>query len=136
MSESKPKLNLMVINNRNFTLTSTKGHSIKFEKGVPVHVPPAVLREALEAGAEHADGASPVIEEHVRTDDAPADPTDRAPLISKAIEKLVAENERDNFTAAGAPAPAAVSRVVGFKVQAKEIAPLWQLYHDIQADTK
>mgnify|MGYP000181450153 CR=1 FL=1 len=63
-------------------------------------------------------------------------PGQRAPLILAAIEKLVAENARDSFTAAGSPAVGAVSEAVGFKVQAKEIATVWQQYHDKVAADK
>jgi hypothetical protein len=57
-------------------------------------------------------------------------------LILAAIEKLVAENARDDFTAAGSPTVGAVSEAVGFKVQAKEIATVWQQYHDKVAADK
>ena len=47
-----------------------------------------------------------------------------------------AENARDSFTAAGSPTVGAVSEAVGFKVQAKEIATVWQQYHDKVAADK
>lgn len=134
MAEAKSKTTLVL--NRNFTLTTTKGHSIAFVKGEPTHVPPAIYQEALAIGAIPPDGADPVVEDVVKTDNAPGDPAERAPLILAAIEKLVAENARDNFTAAGSPTVDAVSKLVGFKVQSKEIAPVWQSYHDKVAADK
>jgi hypothetical protein len=120
----------MLVLNRNYTLTTTKGHSVAFVKGQPTHVPPAIYKEALAIGAMPPDGEEPMIEEDVRTDNAPSDPADRAVLILAAIEKLVAENARDNFTAAGSPTVGAVSGLVGFRVQAKEVATVWQQYHE------
>ena len=131
MSEAKSKTLLVL--NRNYVLTTTKGHSVAFEKGVPTHVPPAIYQEALTIGAIPPDGEDPHVEDVVKTDNAPSDPAERAPLILDAIEKLVAENARENFTAAGSPTVDAVTKAVGFKVQSKEIATVWQQYHDKQA---
>ena len=131
MSEAKSKTLLVL--NRNYVLTTTKGHSVAFEKGVPTHVPPAIYQEALTIGAIPPDGEDPHVEDVVKTDNAPSDPAERAPLILAAIEKLVAENARENFTAAGSPTVDAVTKAVGFKVQSKEIATVWQQYHDKQA---
>ena len=134
MAEAKSKTLLVL--NRNYVLTTTKGHSVSFVKGEPTHVPPAIYQEALAIGAIPPDGEDPHVEDVVKTDNAPADPAERAPLILAAIEKLVAENARDNFTAAGSPTVGAVSEAVGFKVQAKEIATVWQQYHDKVAADK
>ncbi len=131
MSEAKSKTLLVL--NRNYVLTTTKGHSVAFEKGVPTHVPPAIYQEALTIGAIPPDGEDPHVEDVVKTDNAPSDPAERAPLILAAIEKLVVENARENFTAAGSPTVDAVTKAVGFKVQSKEIATVWQQYHDKQA---
>ena len=131
MSEAKSKTLLVL--NRNYVLTTTKGHSVAFEKGLPTHVPPAIYQEALTIGAIPPDGEDPHVEDVVKTDNAPSNPAERAPLILDAIEKLVAENARDNFTAAGSPTVDAVAKAVGFKVQSKEIATVWQQYHDKQA---
>ena len=131
MAEAKSKTLLVL--NRNYVLTTTKGHSVAFEKGVPTHVPPAIYQEALAIGAIPPDGEDPHVEDVVKTDNAPSDPAERAPLILAVIEKLVAENARENFTAAGSPTVDAVTKAVGFKVQSKEIATVWQQYHDKQA---
>lgn len=131
MAEAKSKTLLVL--NRNYVLTTTKGHSVAFVKGVPTHVPPAIYQEALTIGAIPPDGEDPHVEDVVKTDNAPSDPAERAPLILAAIEKLVAENARENFTAAGSPTVDAVTKAVGFKVQSKEIATVWQQYHDKQA---
>lgn len=128
MSEFKSKT--MLVLNRNYVLTTTKGHSVEFVKGVPTHVPPAIYQEALSIGAMPPDGEEPQIEEKVVLDNAPADPAERAPLIMEAIERLVAANARDDFTAAGSPSVSAVTRETGFKVQGKEIATVWAAYHE------
>ena len=55
MTEAKSKTLLVL--NRNYVLTTTKGHSVAFEKGKPTHVPPAIYQEALAIGAIPPDGA-------------------------------------------------------------------------------
>ena len=72
MAEAKSKTLLVL--NRNYVLTTTKGHSVAFEKGKPTHVPPAIYQEALAIGAIPPDGEEPQIEDVVKTDNAPGDP--------------------------------------------------------------
>lgn len=115
--------------NRNFTLTTTLGHSIQFVKDQPTHVPPAMYRAALEIGAQPVAGAAPQVEDE--TPSAPVlDPSERNDKIGEAIELLVDRNEREDFTAAGAPTVSAVSSLVGFKVSGAEVTAAWQLYHE------
>jgi hypothetical protein len=128
MAEAKSKTLLVL--NRDFVLTTTKGHSVAFKKGEPTHVPPAIYQEALGIGAMPPDGEAPQVEDEGKKAQAPSDPAERGPLILAAIEKLVETNERDDFTAAGSPAVDAVTKLVGFKVQAKEVATVWQAYHE------
>lgn len=129
MKKALPKLVL----SRNYVLTTTKGHSIEFVKGVPVQVPPIVYADAIAIGAVPEDGSDPDILEEKARPTAPADPAERTPLIMKAIEALVERNEREDFTAAGSPTVDALSKQVGFKVQSKEIAAVWQAFHDKKA---
>lgn len=122
-----------LILNRNYTLTTTKGHSVVFVKNKPTFVPNAIYQEAIAIGAQPADGTDPdVLKDEVK-DNTPVDPAERAPLILAAIEAITARNAREDFTAAGTPTAAAVTKEVGFKVQAKEIAPVMQQYHDDKA---
>ena len=119
--------------NRDYTMTTNKGHVICFVKDVPTHVPPVVYNEAIAIGALPADGKNADVIEDDRKDQTPIDPADRAPLILMAIEALFERNEREDFTAAGAPTVDAVSKEVDFKVSAKEIAASLQVYHNTKA---
>lgn len=118
--------------NRTFTLTTLRGHSISFTANTPVHVPPDVFADAVAIGAQLADGGAPDILPPQKNDRAP-DPNDRAPLILAAIEEIVTGNERKDFTSGGIPSVKAVERVAGFDVDAKEVAVVWQQYHDAKA---
>ena len=129
MSKSSRKMIL----NRNHTMTSTYGHSVRFVKDQPVHVPPALYHEALAIGALFADGET--LEVEVKNEDgAPTDPQARSEAIYKAVVALVERNDVDDFTAAGSPKVDAVTRAAGFKVVSKEIATAWQTHHDRKAE--
>ena len=88
---------------------------------------------AIAIGAQPADGSDPNVLEDKKDSKAPADPAERSPLILAAVEKIVAGNERKDFTAAGSPTVKAVERELGFDVDAREIAAVWQEYHEKKA---
>lgn len=127
--EELPKLVL----NRNYVLATTKGHTIAFKKGEPTYVPASVYQDAIAIGAQPEDGSDPNVLKDEKPGTAPADPAERNPLILAVIEKLVAGNERKDFTAAGSPTVKAVERELGFDVDAREIATVWQEYHEKKA---
>lgn len=121
--------------NRNHVLTSLLGHSIRFEKGVPVDVPPVLYAEVLAIGGEFADGeglAAPVTIGTVE----PVDPVERAAVIFQACLAIAEKNDNRDFTASGAPKPDAVSAAVSFKVSAKDVAKAWQQRADKIAEEK
>lgn len=124
-----PKLVL----NRDHVLATTKGHTIAFKKGEPTHVPASCYQDAIAIGAQPADGSDPNVLEDKKGSKAPADPAERSPMILAVIEKIVAGNERKDFTAAGSPTVKAVEREVGFDVDAREVATVWQEYHEKKA---
>lgn len=123
----------MLVLNRNYTMATTKGHVIAFEKNKPTAVPKSAYNDAIAIGAMPADGADPDVLPNEKNDVVPQDPADRNPLIYAALVKLIERNDREDFTAAGSPTVDAVSREVGFKVAAKEIAGQWQEYHEKKA---
>lgn len=120
--------------NRNYVLGSTFGHSVLFEKDVPTFVPAQLISAALAIGALPEDG-QPVEGLHEKPPEGspPTDPAERSALILMAIESLAEKNLREDFTAAGSPTVDAVTREIGFRVQAREIALAWQKYHDKKA---
>lgn len=124
---------MLLILNRNFTLTTNKGHSIEFKEGVPTHVPGVVYQDALAIGAVPSEGGAPKLPKEPTVPEPITDVDDRASHIMAAIKLLVERNGRGDFTAAGAPAVDAVFDITGFRVQAKEIAVVWQAYRDTKA---
>lgn len=109
---------------RSATIVTTYGHAIEFVKNKPVSVPQIVVPELAAVGAVPVDGPSEgdtASESRIEE----VDPGERAKAIKKAILAMAARNIREEFTASGAPNANVVSKEVGFKVQTKEIIPVW-----------
>jgi hypothetical protein len=110
------------------TIASVRGHIIEFPgktaEGLTfVHVPPVVVPEAIAAGLMPESEIEEVEESAVPQ--APLDPEARKAAVFKAFEQLVAAGERDDFAGNSFPKAEAVTRVLGWKVDSKEIKVLW-----------
>lgn len=102
---------------RNHIVNSTLGHALRFEKGVPLEVPPALYPEVIAAGGipeEHVD------DEPVARKAEPTDPEEREALLVAAIAELVERGAREDFTASGTPSPKALAAKVGFQARTTE----------------
>lgn len=108
---------------RNYTLASVYGHTIRFDKGVPTHVPPEVYKEAMSVGAVPEDeiAEDPKPEGKVE----PVDPEARKAEIFAAFEQLALRASRDDFTAGGTPRDKALEGILGWKIANKERDMLW-----------
>ena len=108
---------------RDFTHASALGHAIEFKKGVPTMVPPALYAEVRAIGAvpegELPEEAGPV------TSTEPTDPTKRADDILAAISLMADRNDRNDFSATGAPRVPALAAVLGWKPTTQERDQLW-----------
>ena len=120
--------------NRNYTLRSLQGRSIAFEKGQPVHVPPELVKEALEAGAEpvgveNFDRATALLGEEVDTTQPEfMSPDELLASLKKAFVAIEARNGRNDFTAGGAPHLKAIEKVIGYSPTVRERDEAWRLY--------
>lgn len=112
------------VSQRKFDLVSTLGHVIGFEKGVPINVPPALHKDAIAAGCVAVDGE---VEFDVakKADPSPADPAERAEMISMALVDMKERNVSSEFNANGTPKVKIVAGITGFDVTAAEVAELW-----------
>ena len=119
--------------NRNYILTTTAGRSIQFVKGQPTFVPPMMVRDAVAIGASPADGSEVDVLDPEPVDLVPKDMIAREEAIADAIEKIVAGGGRKDFTSAGSPHIKAVTRVLGWEPDPREIAKMWGDYLERQA---
>ena len=118
----------MMVTRRNYWLSTTKGHSVNFKAGEPTFVSPTIVADAIAIGAELAEGEAPVDitpDTPQGPNTGPADQTIREQQVLDAINLLVAENHRDSFAASGIPKADAVTKLVGYKVDKREVQAVW-----------
>lgn len=130
---NQPK-QFLFVSHRNITIGSTQGYSIEFQKGVPTHVPRAMHAEVMEKGVLPCDAkgetldapeASKLAPDAPRVMVAPEDPEERKEKILEVIKALCKTNSSKDFSAGGVPSATSVSMALGWKVDAKEIRPIW-----------
>lgn len=119
--------------NRNYALSTTKGHSVNFKKGEKVWVPHSIVSEALAVGAVPEEPISVLPEESKNT--VPMD-AKRKELIFAAFEKLVLRAGRGDFSASGHPHPKKVEEILGFEVPQIEREKLWMEYNDLKEEER
>lgn len=137
MSQDAPK-QFLFISHRTINVGSTQGHSIQFEKGKPTHVPRSMHTAVMEKGCIPCDekgapldapAATAIVE---ATDPAagklasPEDAEERAVAIRGVIKKLYERNSARDFSAGGVPSAEAITFELGWRVDPKEILPIWK----------
>jgi hypothetical protein len=124
---------LEMVMQRNRIVRSLSGHTIAFEKGKPILVQDAAIKDCVQAGAVRADGEElpeTVVDELDEVGKKivvpPAGLERKKMLLSffKAMQ-MNQEAHRTHFTAAGRPRSNYVSQTLGFDVPAQEIEGLW-----------
>ena len=118
---------------RNFILRSKFGHAINFRTGKPTHVPPVCVAEAVAIGAQGVEDTVDVIGDEPK-EEVHLAPHEREEHIMKAIEKLVARNERNDFTGAGLPDLRRMNALLDFEATKPERDMVWQKYQAIIAE--
>jgi hypothetical protein len=117
--------------NRTYNLVG-KGHNIRFTKGVPTHVPPELVREALSIGAESVSGKVDVLgPEEVPPVQLTA--VDKEALFFKAFDALIEKNEREDFGGDGKPTVTALKKILPFELDKKSRDVALQRYRDDRA---
>lgn len=120
---------------RNFTLRTTKGHTISFAKGEPAWVPPMCVPDAVAIGAVAQNEAVDVL------GDEPAPVTtlsadERQQKLFAAFDTMLSRSERNDFTASGLPHARRLTGMVGFDVGNRERDDAWQLYTRSKAEAE
>lgn len=114
--------------NRNYTLRTRLGHCITFKRGKPTHVPPMVVKQAIEIGAQPLDQS--ILDEIEKADepmrrDEAQNPELREKRIREELTAMRARNLREYFTASGTPSLKHLSMLVGFEVDKHERDRIW-----------
>lgn len=118
----------LYVSQRDVTVTSTTGHTIRFTKGVPVSVPYQMRRLCLERGVLPADPTAPVLDDddsQPAKPDAPLSLQERDELIREAMIEMIETKKRDDFTATGLPKVDRLAKITGFEVSMAERDRIW-----------
>ena len=115
------------------------GHSIRFEKDKPMHVPPALHAEVRKWGGVPAEGEEEAVQAEIDAE-ASKDPGFQKPsdepqgeprtnMLLEACDALVGRNSSKDFGGNGAPKITAILDMVGFRIDANERNTIWALYN-------
>lgn len=90
---------------RDYTLRTTKGHTIRFKKMTPKMIPKSVESEAMRFGAFPTDADEKAAEQSKdEADSQPKAPDEpRETRIRNAIAQMIEDNVREEWTANGRP---------------------------------
>lgn len=116
---------------RNITIASTFGHSVRFEKGVPMGVPPSMYPEVLAAGGVPDEDT---YEEPKLASAVPQSQHEREQAMFEVFEKLVLADRSGDFTSGGTPRDKTMERELGWPVDAKETAAAWKKFRQQPAE--
>lgn len=125
------------VSHRDIVLRSAQsGQAIRFVAGEEQTLPSNMYQAALDKGILPVqDNGEPVVAaktEVVKEPDAPQLPPQdgavRAEKITEVIKLLVDGNDPRNFTAGGMPSAKAVSDVLRWRVDSKELRPVWDRF--------
>ena len=117
--------------NRNYALSTTKGHSVNFKKGERTWVPDAIVADALAVGAI-AETPVDVLPED--KDKPVIIPAQRKELVFAAFEKLLLRANRGDFSASGHPHPRKLEEILGFDVPQRDRELLWEEYNKMKSE--
>jgi hypothetical protein len=119
---------------RDFTISTTSGHTVIFKSGVDVHVPDvvAVIESCLKYGAKFVDKKeeAKVLAPTEETPKTRMTSADRRKAIA-GLFKTMADNQeehRTHFTSTGKPSVDYVKEALGFDVPAGEIDSHWKAF--------
>lgn len=101
-------------------VATVQGHSIEFKAHVPTYVVPQCWNAVQEKGCVPTEDLP---ESAVKSDELEGKAREDA--IIAAMRAMVLKNDRNSFTASGAPSAPAVSAAVGFNVNGKERDQMW-----------
>lgn len=116
---------------RNWTVRSTTGHTIRFERNQITQVPddPKLVEQCRAAGAVYVDKADPadLVDEGPTPTNLPKSPEERQQRILDLFGEMMTHQEehREHFTAFGRPNARYVAQTLGFDISAKEVESLW-----------
>ena len=112
--------------NRNHTLIHKSGLSVTFQKDKPTYIPPRMVADAVALGAEpNTSDVAEVAKTMQEVEATRAANAGRAKTIEDAVRKMLARNQRGDFTAGGRPNLRVLFQLTDLQVTQDELEPIW-----------
>ena len=121
---------------RTFTLSTTLGHTVRFEAEHPTYVAPAAVPAALEAGCVMCDAADTPFFDDLTKANVEFVGDIRQSIIYLAIDRVATKNDPKDFDGSNYPKAKVLADMLGFDVVPAEVAPLYQQYLNLKQDGK
>lgn len=124
---------VMMVCQRDYTLRTKLGHTIKFIAGEPTPVPETAYAEAISkniVAARPKEGEKP----YFALAHAEITGSLRDALIFEAMVEIIARNDIEDFAGGGVPKAAAITKAIGITVSAKEVAKYHDVYKQVLAE--
>lgn len=130
---------LLMVCSRNYTLRTTKGHTIEFRANIPTPVPDICVEDALavnvlpvnlngDALPAHRDSAATGFSKIKAMPQAL-----REAIVLRVIDELVRENAKESFSGGGRPKVAVVRDRVAVDVSQQELDKAWNRYRELKS---
>ncbi len=120
------------VTERNITVRSIHGVTVRFKKGEPTYVPPQAQEEVIAVGAHPVDGPVdlPDKEDVFKLPNAP-EGSERDSQIKDVMRAMVARKDREDFTGAGKPDARKITKILKYRVESSERDRLWdEIVHE------
>ncbi len=114
------------VTERNITVRTVNGVTVRFKKGEPTYVPPQAHEDVISVGAHPVDG--PVdLPDKADVFVLPLAPagSERDTQIKEVMRAMVARKDREDFTGAGKPDARKITGVLKYRVESSERDRLW-----------
>lgn len=118
----------MVSYGRDFRLASRAGYSLIFKKGEPRDVPEECVDEAMAVGIVFVNDADAPSKDDAKVE-IPAGRV-RQEMVQEAIRALLSRNQRGDFTTGNKPHAQALSKALGWEVDARERDEAWDKFQN------
>jgi hypothetical protein len=126
-----------VVSNRTYTLATTKGHVVRFYKGIPKNVPNVILEDCMSVGILPTDDNDvPNAEERNPLLPHAAVGSERVRQIREVVEALIERNQRGDFAASGLPSLVVLNEALGYKIEQSELGKVWHTIRQEQAESR
>ena len=124
--------NNMFVANRDVEVATTHGIALNFKKGVPQQAPRAIHSILIEKGILPVDENGEIETDTITEVTAapagqkaePEDAGERADAIEQAMRIIVKRNKSNDFSG-GTPSAQAVSAILGWRTDQKEVRKVW-----------